>query len=99
MNRRAGLAVGGEGDSKDNVFVLVKYGIIKIKPDGTLIELRKIEGNRALDVTFYNLVIDPLVTADVDIVADAIPKSFRSILEMIPDPFGPEISNIFVVGL
>jgi len=45
-------------DSKDNVFVLVKYGIIKITPDGTLIELRKIEGNRALDVTFYNLVID-----------------------------------------
>jgi NHL repeat len=45
-------------DSKDNVYVLVKYGMIKITPDGTLIELRKIDGNKALDYTMYNLVID-----------------------------------------
>ena len=45
-------------DSRDNVYVLVKYGLIKITPDGTLIELRKIDGNKALDYNMSNLVID-----------------------------------------
>lgn len=45
-------------DSKDNVYVLVKYGLIKITPAGTLIDLRKIDGNRAIDIAMYNLVID-----------------------------------------
>jgi hypothetical protein len=37
---------------------LVKYGLIKITPDGTLTDLRKIKGNEAIDITMHNLVID-----------------------------------------
>jgi len=45
-------------DSKDNVYVLIKYGLIKITPEGVITDLRKIKGNEALDYTMYNLVID-----------------------------------------
>src|SRR3954452_8405719 len=46
-------------DSKDNVFVAIKYGIIKITPDGTLTNLTKqasIIGD--LDRTWKNLIVD-----------------------------------------
>jgi hypothetical protein len=46
-------------DSKDNVFVALQYGIIKISPDGTLTNLTKIPGTIGdLDRTWKNLVID-----------------------------------------
>ena len=45
-------------DSKDNLFVLMKYGIAKITPDGKVIDLRKQEGGAAIDKDFKNLIID-----------------------------------------
>ncbi len=42
-------------DSKDNVYVAVKYGIIRITPDGTLTNLTK---GGDLDPTWTNLIID-----------------------------------------
>ena len=46
-------------DSKDNVFVALKYGIIKITPDGTLTNLTKQAGTIGdLDRTWKNLIID-----------------------------------------
>jgi hypothetical protein len=46
-------------DSKDNVYVAIKYGIIRITPDGTLTNLTKIAGTIGdLDKTWKNLVID-----------------------------------------
>lgn len=46
-------------DSRDNVFVTIKYGIIKISPDGTLTNLTKIPGTIGkLDRTWSNLIID-----------------------------------------
>jgi len=42
-------------DSKDNVYVAVKYGIIRITPDGTLTNLTK---SGDLDRTWTNLIID-----------------------------------------
>lgn len=43
-------------DSKDNVFVAIKYGIIRITPDGTVTDLTK--GSRDLDRQWSNLIID-----------------------------------------
>ena len=46
-------------DSRDNVFVAIKYGIIKIAPDGTITNLTKIAGtNGDLDRHWSNLIID-----------------------------------------
>ena len=46
-------------DSRDNVFVTIKYGIIKISPDGTLTNLTKIPGTIGkLDRAWSNLIID-----------------------------------------
>src|SRR4249920_236112 len=46
-------------DSKDNVFVAIKYGIVKITPDGTLTNLTKVAGTIAeLDRHWSNLIID-----------------------------------------
>ncbi len=46
-------------DSKDNVFVAIKYGIVKITPDGTLTNLTKVVGTIGdLDKTWKNLIID-----------------------------------------
>ena len=46
-------------DSKDNVFATLKYGIVKITPDGTVTNITKeagIIGN--LDRSWHNLIID-----------------------------------------
>ncbi len=46
-------------DSKDNVFVTLKYGIAKITPDGTLTNLTKVAGTNAeMDRHWSNLIID-----------------------------------------
>ncbi|HVQ38554.1 MAG TPA: hypothetical protein VMS31_13545 [Pyrinomonadaceae bacterium] len=46
-------------DSKDNVFVTLKYGIIKITPDGTVTYLTKVPGTIGpLDKPWHNLIID-----------------------------------------
>jgi hypothetical protein len=46
-------------DSKDNVFVALKYGIIKIAPDGKITNLTKVAGTIGdLDRTWSNLIID-----------------------------------------
>jgi len=46
-------------DSKDNVFVAIKYGIVKITPDGTLTNLTKVAGTNAdMDRHWSNLIID-----------------------------------------
>jgi hypothetical protein len=46
-------------DSKDNVFVAIKYGIVKITPDGTLTNLTKVAGTIGdLDKNWKNLIID-----------------------------------------
>jgi len=46
-------------DSKDNVYVAIKYGIIRITPDGTLTNLTKVAGTIGdLDKTWKNLIID-----------------------------------------
>ncbi len=46
-------------DSKDNVFATLKYGIIKITPDGTLINITKVPGVIGpLDRIWRNLIID-----------------------------------------
>jgi hypothetical protein len=45
-------------DSKDNVFATLKYGIVKITPDGTVTNIAKeagIIGN--LDRSWHNLII------------------------------------------
>ncbi len=46
-------------DSKDNVFVTLKYGMLKIAPDGTVVDLSK-QGPviGGMDRTWQNLVID-----------------------------------------
>lgn len=46
-------------DSKDNVFVTLKYGILKITPDGTVTNITKQAGIIGpLDKTWRNLIID-----------------------------------------
>lgn len=46
-------------DSRDNVFVTLKYGMLKIAPDGTVTDLSKQGSGRAtMDRTWANLVID-----------------------------------------
>lgn len=46
-------------DSKDNVFVAIKYGIVKITPDGMLTNLTKVAGTIGdLDKHWKNLIID-----------------------------------------
>ena len=46
-------------DSKDNVYVTLKYGIIKITPDGTIYNLTKIPGTIGeFDRHWNNLIID-----------------------------------------
>lgn len=46
-------------DSKDNIFVAIKYGIVKITPDGTLTNLTKVAGTNAeMDRHWSNLIID-----------------------------------------
>ncbi len=46
-------------DSKDNVYVALKYGIIKITPDGTVTNLTKQAGTIGdLDRIWQNLIID-----------------------------------------
>jgi hypothetical protein len=46
-------------DSRDNVFVTLKYGIAKITPDGKITNLTKVTGTSGfLDKTWKNLIID-----------------------------------------
>lgn len=46
-------------DSKDNVFVAIKYGIVRITPEGTLTNLTKVAGtNGEWDRSWNNLIID-----------------------------------------
>jgi len=46
-------------DSKDNVFVTLKYGIIKITPDGRVFNITKEPGRIGpLDKSWHNLIID-----------------------------------------
>jgi hypothetical protein len=46
-------------DSKDNVFATLKYGIVKITPDGTVTNITKEAGIiGALDRPWHNLIID-----------------------------------------
>src|SRR5215204_3935248 len=46
-------------DSRDNVFVTLKYGMLKIAPDGTRTDLSKLgPGIKGMDRTWSNLIID-----------------------------------------
>ena len=46
-------------DSKDNVFAALKYGIIRITPEGTIKNLTKLAGTiGGLDRTWKNLIVD-----------------------------------------
>ena len=46
-------------DSKDNVYVAIKYGIVRIAPDGTLTNLTKVAGTNAeMDRHWTNLLVD-----------------------------------------
>lgn len=46
-------------DSQDNVFVTIKYGLLKIAPDGTVTDLSKqIPGRNGLDRAWRNLIVD-----------------------------------------
>jgi hypothetical protein len=45
-------------DSKDNVFVTLKYGMLKIAPDGTVTDLSKRPVIGGMDRTWQNLIID-----------------------------------------
>ncbi len=45
-------------DSRDNLFVMLKYGIGKITPDGKVTDLRKLDGGGSIDKAFNNLIID-----------------------------------------
>lgn len=46
-------------DSRDNVFVTLKYGMLKIAPDGTVTDLSKQGSGRLhMDRTWANLIID-----------------------------------------
>jgi hypothetical protein len=47
-------------DSKDNVFVAIKYGIVKITLDGTLTNLTKVAGTNGVTTsTFEKPVLEP----------------------------------------
>src|SRR5687767_8383799 len=45
-------------DSKDNIFVTRKYGLVKITPDGTAVELAKLSSRKKLDQSWQDLLID-----------------------------------------
>jgi hypothetical protein len=46
-------------DSNDNVFAAIKYGIVRITPDGTFTNLTKVAGTNAdMDRPWSNLIID-----------------------------------------
>lgn len=47
-------------DSKDNLYVTMKYGIARVSPEGQFTDLRKLEGGNRIDMSFENggLVID-----------------------------------------
>ena len=45
-------------DSKDNIFVTRKYGLVKIAPDGTVTDLSKQGPGRGLDRVWNDLIID-----------------------------------------
>ncbi|MBP6444542.1 MAG: hypothetical protein KA267_11005 [Gemmatimonadales bacterium] len=46
-------------DSKDNVYVAIKYGIVRIAPDGTLTNLTKVAGTNAeMDRAWGELLVD-----------------------------------------
>lgn len=48
-------------DSKDNLYVTMKYGIARVAPDGTFTDLRKLDGGNAIDFnmeTAAGIVID-----------------------------------------
>jgi len=71
LNEPSGLVT----DSNDNLFVLMKYGIAKITPDGKVIDLRKLDGNGSIDRAYKNLVIDSkntLYASDGNIISKII---------------------------
>jgi hypothetical protein len=45
-------------DSKDNIFVTRKYGLVKIAPDGTITDLSKQGPGKGLDRMWQDLIID-----------------------------------------
>ena len=45
-------------DSKDNIFVTRKYGLVKITPDGTITNLSKKIPGKGLDRVWHDLIID-----------------------------------------
>ena len=45
-------------DSKDNVFVTRKYGLVKIAPDGTVTNLSKQGEGKGMDRAWHDLIID-----------------------------------------
>ena len=45
-------------DSKDNIFVTRKYGLVKIAPDGTITDLSKQGSGKGLDRMWQDLIID-----------------------------------------
>lgn len=45
-------------DSKDNVFVTRKYGLVKIAPDGTITDLSKQGTGKGMDRSWHDLIID-----------------------------------------
>jgi len=45
-------------DSKDNIYVTRKYGLVKIAPDGTITDLSKQGPGKGLDRVWHDLVID-----------------------------------------
>src|SRR5687768_9855587 len=45
-------------DSKDNVFVTRKYGLVKIAPDGTISDLSKQGSGKGMDREWNDLIID-----------------------------------------
>ena len=46
-------------DSKDNVYIAIKYGIIRVTPDGTLTNLTKVAGTIGdMDKNWKNLIVD-----------------------------------------
>ena len=45
-------------DSNDNIFVTRKYGLVKITPDGNIINLSKKIPGKGLDRVWHDLIID-----------------------------------------
>jgi hypothetical protein len=42
-------------DSKDNIYVTMKYGIARVKPDGSFIDLRTLPGGQGIDFSMENI--------------------------------------------